>query len=72
VLYMMQALYVESEMLRMEQQQIEEERLLRLARAQKRREVLAARARQRTNGKPSPNRESPASRLRVSVAFQEM
>jgi hypothetical protein len=71
VLYMMQALYLEGEMLRLEQQQIEEERLTRLARAEKRRTQQAARSQQRKNGKPSPRRETPTSRMRVSVAFQD-
>ena len=68
-LYMMQALYLEGEMLRLEQQQIAEQRQARLARAQKRRALQAEKAAQRRNGRSNSRPETPSARVPVSVAF---
>jgi hypothetical protein len=65
-MHMMQLLYMEGEMLRLEQQQVEQEWLARRAIVQKRREVQAAKVQQRKSGKHGPRPET-----RVSVAFQE-
>jgi hypothetical protein len=69
---MLQALYLEEQMFRLEQQQIAEQRQARLARAQKRRALQAAKAEQRRNGKANSRPETPAARTPVSVAFGDL
>jgi len=71
-LYMMRALYVEEQMLRLEQQQFTEQRQARLARAQKRHALQAAKVEQRRNGRARSRPEAHSATTPVSVAFRKL
>jgi hypothetical protein len=72
-LEVMQAMYVEAEMIRLNQLQIEQHRAARLAQAQKRRALQAAKAQQRKkNGAPNSRKETLVSEKPVTKASKRM